>query len=91
MLLSLDNHLGTMLSLMGYPLAGGAYYWSQISSDYYIDVSNANNHQVTYAVLRAAVAALRDYMAQEGEYGTLVFDIWDGNNQVGKGVIDEAI
>ena len=89
MLLNLDNHLGTLLQLMDNPLVGGGYYWGLPRSAYYINVSNANNHQVTYGVLRAAVAALRDYMAQEGEYGTLVFDIWDGVNQVGRGTIDE--
>ena len=48
---------------------------------------NANNHQLTYGVAGAAIAALRDYMVQEDVSGTLSFDIWDGDNQVGAGLI----
>ena len=47
---------------------------------------NTNNHQQTYGVLGAAIAALRDYMAENG-YGAASFVIFDGANEVGKGVV----
>lgn len=48
---------------------------------------NANNHQMTWGVLRAATFALVDYMGQAG-YATARFDIFDGANQVGAGVLE---
>lgn len=47
---------------------------------------NTNNHQQTYGVLRAAIAALRSYMEAHG-YGSATFTIFDGANEVGAGVI----
>lgn len=47
---------------------------------------NTNNHQQTYGVVGAAIAALRGYMAAHG-YGSATFDIFDGANEVGAGVI----
>ena len=34
------------------------------------------------------MSALRDYMVTENEYGTLAFEIWDGDNQVGQGAVE---
>ena len=51
-----------------------------------VTVANANNHQVTWGVLESALEALGDYMEQYG-YGSVVFDIFDGANQVGHGSI----
>lgn len=48
---------------------------------------NDNNHQLTYGVVRSAVAAVREFMASDGDYGMMGFEIWDGDNQVGSGVI----
>lgn len=51
---------------------------------------NSNNHQLTYGVVRSAVAAVRDYMASDGDYGLVSFDIWDGDNEVGTGLVGYA-
>lgn len=68
----------------------GSYVWG-LDQDYNIRVRNANNHQCTYGVMRAAVAALYDYMLTENEYGTVTFDIWDGENQVGQGFVEPTV
>ena len=51
-----------------------------------ISIWNANNHQVTWGVAQAALEALGDYMEQNG-YGSVIFQIYDGANQVGRGSI----
>ena len=51
-----------------------------------VTVANANNHQVTWGVLESAFEALGDYMEQYG-YGSVIFGIFDGTNQVGQGSI----
>ena len=51
-----------------------------------ITITNANNHQVTWGVLQSALEALGDWMDQFG-YGSVVFQIYDGPNQVGRGSI----
>lgn len=51
-----------------------------------ISIWNANNHQVTWGVAQAALEALGDYMEQYG-YGSVIFHIYDGPNQVGRGSI----
>ena len=50
---------------------------------------NTNNHQQTYGVLMAAIAALRDYMEGHG-FGAATFVIFDGANEVGNGFIGPA-
>ena len=45
---------------------------------------NANNHQLTIGVMKAGLVALWDWMEQH-EVATCTFDIFDGDNQVGKG------
>lgn len=47
---------------------------------------NTNNHQQTYGVLGAAIAALTSYMGAHG-YGSATFTIFDGANEVGAGMI----
>ena len=49
-----------------------------------ITASDANGHQTTLGVFGAAVGALQNYMSGQG-YGTAIFDIYDGKNQVGTG------
>ena len=72
-------------------LVGGAYRWGPMSSGALVaSFMNVNNHQLTYGVVRAAVAAVRDYMARDGDYGTLSFEIWDGDSEVGTGLIGYA-
>lgn len=51
-----------------------------------VSIMNANNHQVTWGVLQAAIEALGDYMEQHG-YASVTFQIYDGPNQVGEGSI----
>ena len=51
-----------------------------------IQVWNANNHQTTYGVLGVALTALHDWMGENG-YTLASFGIYDGDNQVGNGVI----
>ena len=51
-----------------------------------LSIWNANNHQTTWGVLRAAILVLADYMEKEG-YGEVIFNIYDGKNQVGSGRI----
>lgn len=47
---------------------------------------NANNHQMTYGVLGAALDAVGDYMSFNG-FRRATFAIYDGANQVGEGVV----
>lgn len=49
-------------------------------------VWNVNNHQVTYGVLGAAVRTLTDFFGSTG-WGAATFQIWDGVNEVGMGVV----
>lgn len=51
-----------------------------------VSVWNANNHQTTWGVLLSALEALGDWMEQY-EYGSVIFQIYDGQNQVGRGSI----
>ena len=51
-------------------------------------VSNANNHQMTWGVLKSALAALDDFINSNGGFVSASFDIFDGQNQVGTGKID---
>lgn len=48
---------------------------------------NANNHQLTFGVINAALVALTDWMEQH-EIATCTFDVFDGKNQVGEGVFE---
>lgn len=52
-----------------------------------LKVSNSNNHQTTWGVLRAALLALEDYMQSQDSWGTAEFTIFDGKNEVGKGTL----
>lgn len=52
-----------------------------------LQVWNANNHQTTYMVLGGAISALHTWMSNNG-YTSASFGIFDGENQVGNGVIN---
>ena len=67
--------------------AGGVDYNGPSSMNF--QTWNTNNHQQTYGVLRAALAALSDYMNRYG-YGAATFSIHDGDNEVGAGLIGLA-
>ena len=68
-------------------IASGRYTGEVTGNSCGIVMWNTNNHQLTYGVAQAALAALRNYMSQENNYGWLLFDIWDGDNQVGAGAL----
>ncbi|KAI4130039.1 MAG: hypothetical protein LQ347_003532 [Umbilicaria vellea] len=51
-----------------------------------LHVVNANNHQTTYGVLVAALSAVQSWM-QSNSWMSCRFDIYDGPNMVGQGVI----
>lgn len=66
----------------------GRFMWFQhMGRDVVLQVTNANNHQVTYGVLSSALAGLQDYMWNCG-YGGVQFKLYDGSNQVGQGSIN---
>lgn len=48
---------------------------------------NENNHQMTWGVLGSAIQAVQDCMLNIEEWGTATFSIWDGQNEVGFGVL----
>ena len=54
-----------------------------------VDTVNANNHQQTWGVLGAAIAALASYMQEgvEAGPGSAYFVIFDGENEVGVGMV----
>lgn len=52
-----------------------------------IHVWNANNHQITWGVLGAAVHALQDFMFHTQHWGGARFDIYDGQNMVAQGLL----
>lgn len=56
-----------------------------------INVWNANNHQVRYAVLAKAIGAVMEYMLTSDIYGAADFAIFDGQNKVGEGVVSGSI
>ena len=55
-----------------------------------IHVWNANNHQVSWGVLGAALEALWDFMGSGGRWGEVEFRILDGGVEVGVGVLGVA-
>lgn len=89
MLLNVFNQLSRRIQERGDGVVeNGVYKWGPSRSGALVaSFMNANNHQLTYGVVYSAVAAVRDYMVREGDYGLLSFDIWDGDNQVGTGVL----
>ena len=92
MLLNLYNQLSRKIQRGGDGVIdSGVYRWGPLGPGALgAKFVNVNNHQLTYGVVHAAVAALRDYMASDGDYGLLSFEIWDGDNEVGTGVIGDT-
>lgn len=62
---------------------GGVWQWN-VHLGLALQTWNANNHQMTWGVLGAALLALQQYMEAIG-YGTVTFDVMDGANWVGSG------
>lgn len=67
-------------------VSGGTFYWEG-TNGLSILAWNADNHQITYGVLRSALMVLEDYMVKVTGPGTAEFTIWDGYRQVGQGVL----
>lgn len=66
-------------------LLGGVFNF-ELKQSALLSIWNANNHQTTWGVLRASILALADYLERHG-YSEVLFNIYDGNNQVGAGQI----
>ena len=69
-------------------LLAGAFNF-QLQGGAQLSIWNANNHQTTWGVLRAAILALADYMERDG-FAQALFNVYDGVNQVGEGVLSMA-
>lgn len=67
------------------PLSGGHFGWVG-DNGLVLNAWGANNHQTTYGVLGAAIKALSGYFDAHG-YGRATFLIYDGQNQVGEGIV----
>lgn len=52
-----------------------------------VNAWNANNHQLSWGVLSAALTAVLDYMRIFGN-GATTFNIFDGSNMVGQGTVN---
>ena len=51
-------------------------------------LTNANNHQMTWGVMNAALAALMQFVARSGRGpGAMAWQIYDGQNLVGVGFL----
>lgn len=48
---------------------------------------NADNHQMTWGVFRAALLVLMDFMRTNNWYGAVRFDIYDGFNNVASALL----
>ena len=53
-----------------------------------LELTNANNHQLTWGVACAAVKTMYDYMHSQDIYGQAVMWIYDGVNVVGRGTLE---
>lgn len=51
-----------------------------------VHVWNTNNHQITYGVLGAVLTSMIEFMQVHG-WGAAFFEIWDGPNLVGFGIL----
>ena len=72
-------------------IVDGAYRWTNNPDGplgLQIWIRNANNHQLTYGVLGAALKALNEYLTLFGAGMATTLDIYDGVNQVGQGQQD---
>ncbi|MCJ1302716.1 hypothetical protein MMC08_005520 [Hypocenomyce scalaris] len=72
---------GSYSASVGYVQTGGSVE---------LTVWNANNHQITWGVLSAAVEAMEAFMIQYG-FGEATFSIYDGANEVGEGDVKTRV
>ena len=73
------------------PLAKGTFEYGIQNAQ--VQAANSNNHQMTWGVLGAALAALVDYFTYlqtnfDVPPGRVHFSIRDGENEVGQGLFD---
>ena len=66
------------------PLRGGQFF--SMAEQTGVRILNANNHQVTWSVLAAALTVLFEYMSSTG-FGEATFTIHDGGILVGEGTV----
>lgn len=66
-------------------IENGFFLFAKYGVEWYI--TNANNHQTTRGVMRSAIMTLIDFCEHNGGYGYAAFNIYDGLNQVGSGVV----
>ena len=68
-------------------IQGGRVYTSVLNG-LSLELTNANNHQLTWSVAAEAVKTMLDYMHSQDIYGQAVMWIHDGGNVVGQGVLE---
>ena len=51
---------------------------------------NANNHQMTNQVVAYAINGVMRYCHENSKYGAVDFQIFDGDNKVGEGVVSAS-
>lgn len=66
-------------------MAGGSFQLTVNSM--MVEIWSVNNHQVTWGVLGSALWGLRKYMESDGLWGNAWFQIYDGSNLVGTGIL----
>lgn len=80
------GHLINLVEALGdKAVRGGVFNWPT-NNGLVLKAWNANNHQLTYGVLGAALDAVGDYMSFNG-FCHATFAVYDGVNQVGEGVV----
>ena len=83
---SVANVLNHILQAGDGVIANGAF--NQVGANAIsLQVWNANNHQTTYSVLGSVLSALHQWMSDH-QFVSASFGIYDGNHQVGNGVIN---
>lgn len=68
-------------------IQGGRVYTGLVNGPS-LELTNANNHQLTWGVAAEAVRIMLDYMHSQDIYGQAVMWIYDGYNVVGQGVLE---
>ncbi|MCJ1305552.1 hypothetical protein MMC08_008366, partial [Hypocenomyce scalaris] len=82
-----ENHIATVGDGL---LSDGVFDYLSDATGVSFQAWNANNHQTTWGVLGAALAALVDCMGING-YGAASFTIYDGDNLVGLGRVGSTV
>ena len=69
-------------------VAGGGFKFTV--NKMMVDVWNTNNHQLSWGVLGSTLWGLTQYMQTNGEWGSAVFQVFDGSNLVGSGMLSQV-